>query len=561
MNGDWHRQKAFVAAFALGTLLIVGVRESFPGLGGALFAASACAAIVVGGAVLYYMRDSAAAVRAADDFYYVGLLFTLVSLIHVLVRIFVFGDSNNQNRTQQLIGNFGIALISTVVGIVARVVLLGSDPHARNRPARQQAMPRAPESPDPIDQPIADATQTLASRSDTHHDLVRLRDQVRQAVDALSHFTRVTLAQAHGTKAHSERLIREFNDRVDELANERLSALDNVASRWEHTTRTIQDQIANMAVNADGRLAQVVSQADEAWQRLAAHAEQASDIARQRTEAAGEQLAAMLESIRAVQQALLPLAAEMTAAGQSTAALTTTADTTSSSVAHIADGIRDAATEMHSVHQAATAELSTLHEAVTSLNAAISPLAEFTKMTTQGMSTLGQAASDAEASARQIRITLEQAEDRLASAVDAVATASNTFESSLGSLNGLQEQVARLGESATAAAVGLDARAGEIIAAHNTLAEGAKKHHDAAIAAYERAAAGLADLAGHHEDLLRRQGDSWSKAIDALNDSIRQQQVLAEQNVTNARQLLTQVAKEQEPDHAPRWFGIGPRRP
>ena len=488
MNGTWHRQRAFVAAFALGTVLIVGVREAFPGLGGALFAAFACSAIIVGGALIYYQKDSAAATHAADDFYYVGLLFTLVSLIHVLIRIFVFGDTSNEDRTQQLIGNFGIALISTVVGIVARVVLLSldspSDATDNSAPHRPLGLEGGPPSP-----------------NDRPDDLLRLRDQMRQAIDALSHFTRVTLAQAHDTKSHTERLIHEFNERIDRLADGRLSALDSVASQWEQTAQTIQDQISSVAAKADQQLAAVVSEANDGWQQVAEHAKHASEVSQIRVEAAAELSAKILDGISTVQQALPPLAKELSLAAQSAAALTAASDDAESNIAKAAVGIRDAGTQMQSSQLAATAELSKLQDVVVSLSRALSPLGDCATTTAGSLSALRPAASETESAVRQLRQAVGEVDDLLAGTVDAITTAGKTFESS------------------------------------------------------------LAAMIDHLDEQLSRPADSLSNAVDALTDSIRQQQSLAEQNARKAQELLNQIAEKQAPEQTPRWLGIGPRRP
>lgn len=528
MSGAWQRQKAFLAAFLLGTLVVVGVRESLPGLDGAIWAASGCAVIIVGWAFLCYRQDAAAAFQAADDFYYLGLLFTLVSLIHVLVRIFVLGDTDGEQRAQQIIGNFGIALVSTVVGIVARVVLLGTGTSLQ-----------PPDTGTGQGQPTG--TGTPDRDTVVEEDIVGLRDQIRQAVDALSHFTRVTLAQAHDTKAHTERLIGEFNDRVDVHARERLSALDDVASSWEHGTRTIQKQMDDLAEKADGRLAVAVSRADQAWQRIAAHAEQASEDVRRRTEAASEEFSTMLREIGDLRRVLSPLTLELAAAGRSAVGLTEGLEATSSRLADVTDGIRSAATEMQSVQGNATVELSGLVAAIASLQAAASPLGELTTTAAASMRTLDEATNDAVARTRLVGTTLGRANDSLVGVVEAITTGGAKLDASVVSMATLEERLKRLGESAMAASTGLDARAREIVDAHHALADGTEQHLEQIL------------------EQLRRQAKSWSEAIDALEDSIRRHQTLVEQSATANAELLRDV--ERERGSGQRWFGIGSRRP
>lgn len=56
--------------------------------------------------------------RMGDNCYYLGLVYTLASLIASLIRI------ENGAEVLELIGNFGIALVSTAAGIIARLVMI-----------------------------------------------------------------------------------------------------------------------------------------------------------------------------------------------------------------------------------------------------------------------------------------------------------------------------------------------------------------------------------------------------------------------------------------------------
>ena len=56
--------------------------------------------------------------RLGDNCYYLGLVYTLASLIASLIAI------NNGADVNALLGNFGVALVSTAAGIVARLVMI-----------------------------------------------------------------------------------------------------------------------------------------------------------------------------------------------------------------------------------------------------------------------------------------------------------------------------------------------------------------------------------------------------------------------------------------------------
>lgn len=66
--------------------------------------------------------------QEGDNLYYLGLLFTLTALIWTIIHSFdILGSNINQmvfnERVGSLLSNFGIALISTVAGILARIIL------------------------------------------------------------------------------------------------------------------------------------------------------------------------------------------------------------------------------------------------------------------------------------------------------------------------------------------------------------------------------------------------------------------------------------------------------
>ena len=60
-----------------------------------------------------------------DEVYYLGLLYTLTSLCTALVSLFLLygGEQTLEKRTDEMIGSFGIALLTTMAGIVMRMTL------------------------------------------------------------------------------------------------------------------------------------------------------------------------------------------------------------------------------------------------------------------------------------------------------------------------------------------------------------------------------------------------------------------------------------------------------
>ena len=77
----------------------------------------------------YLLRED----QAGDNLYYLGFLYTLISLAYSL-----FFFSGEEESTQKIIGNFGLALATTIVGLALRVMFsqMREDPVEIEREAR-----------------------------------------------------------------------------------------------------------------------------------------------------------------------------------------------------------------------------------------------------------------------------------------------------------------------------------------------------------------------------------------------------------------------------------------
>lgn len=73
--------------------------------------------------ILSFSKYSTSEERAGDSLYYLGLLYTLVSLAHILYQFTYQGTT-----TEIFVQNFGIALATTILGLALRVVLIHMHP-------------------------------------------------------------------------------------------------------------------------------------------------------------------------------------------------------------------------------------------------------------------------------------------------------------------------------------------------------------------------------------------------------------------------------------------------
>ena len=206
--------RILLIAFLVGSALIFGLRFQFPGLSGATSAAIAAVVIIilVG---LYYRgscEDSEDRQIAGDNLYYLGLLFTLFSLIMALLQLFVLDTQEDVNeRANELIGNFGIALFSTVAGILARI-LFQSSHKSSHRGSREEST--GLRKPSPVSLPQGFSELTIDSDIiELREELSRLRLVLREASDAFLHFSRMSSEQSETVVVHTgEMMQRQFED-------------------------------------------------------------------------------------------------------------------------------------------------------------------------------------------------------------------------------------------------------------------------------------------------------------------------------------------------------------
>lgn len=104
----------FICFFLLGSFGVVAIKEA----GSGPIVAIAFSTIIMLG-YIFYCGTRKYAVKAeilGDNIYYMGFLFTLVSLAYTLYKF-----TSADNEIDQIIKNFGIALTTTLIGVVGRV--------------------------------------------------------------------------------------------------------------------------------------------------------------------------------------------------------------------------------------------------------------------------------------------------------------------------------------------------------------------------------------------------------------------------------------------------------
>jgi len=261
--------KGLLWGFFLGSILIVFLRLSVPSLLGSVFAAFTAALVII---VVYIVYNWKIPVEqreprqiAGDNLYYLGLLFTLVSLIFALLQIFVFsGDSSPGERANELIGNFGVALLSTVGGILARILM-----HS-GIVGDYLSVPEKPDDAN-ADYPIS------SGYAEIQENLANLRRMLSEAANAFSHFNRVSAEQAENVLAHTTDTMKKFDDKMTNVATQHLQQVTKLlqeagealrsqsSALTEHYKTVIADFNSTLSVVTEQR----ISDASAAWQQAA----------------------------------------------------------------------------------------------------------------------------------------------------------------------------------------------------------------------------------------------------------------------------------------------------
>lgn len=176
---------AFIATFGLGVSTYLALRWALPilGVGPGLVQITVTAALVLimvtyAVAVAIVPRLRVRLDQAGDNAYYLGLLFTLMSMAfalwefgHVILGQGSIGLPSQVSGARQIISNFGVALASTITGIFLRVILN----QMRVDPADVESMTRIE---------LAEASKRVrANLYNVTVDLGRFHDEIRQRTE------------------------------------------------------------------------------------------------------------------------------------------------------------------------------------------------------------------------------------------------------------------------------------------------------------------------------------------------------------------------------------------
>ncbi len=223
-------EQAFLWAFGIGFVIILMAKwlsQGHPIFGGIV--ASVLGIIIM---LLYksgqeQIRPQHEHPRLGDEVYYIGLLYTLTSLCAALVSLFLFhtAEQTLAKRTDEMIGSFGIALLTTMAGIVIRMTL------QRHGPASGD------------DHQGAEIEGVTVDLERYAHEL---RRQLQNSTNAFEAHANKAILQARTTHAHMDELVQAFHDGLEAKSKAGLEHLDasymSLVQRAEETAQRTEEQ-------------------------------------------------------------------------------------------------------------------------------------------------------------------------------------------------------------------------------------------------------------------------------------------------------------------------------
>ena len=290
----------FFVALIGGGIVIWWTKSETPN---AWIAAVVAAGVVFALTLYYILNDEDAPEEEGDNVYYLGLLFTLLSLIFTLIELFGLDTDVVQNvkKIHALLENFGIALTSTIAGIVGRVAV------------QNWQLNGSPEIPG-----FGRGYGTLGASAQNLEEFKRqhlgaIARDLTQGVNALARFHSIVRRHANDSEEHlhnhSEMLRRESAEFKDTLQSNADTFAQELKSQAESTLQVVGGSLDSVAQQAETLLKQLQSTHDDYLAEVREttrlfHDEiesanrQSLNALRQNSDAATQQVEAFLERLQ-----------------------------------------------------------------------------------------------------------------------------------------------------------------------------------------------------------------------------------------------------------------------
>jgi hypothetical protein len=266
---DWADKYLFLVLFCVGGGSIIAFKQlSYRQL--IVTAAPVAVMLLYGIYVLFTPRYRVRNDRAGDSLYYLGFLYTLVSLAYSLYE---FGGGG-QTSTSAVVTNFGIALATTILGLMLRVVYhqLREDPFDVEQEARVELADTASRlrgvllsSVNDFDglrlamgQVLQEGTETTRVRiGEATAALVKSSQEQRDLLTDTTKTLSQQLAEQHNELVQRHKELLESSRKVAAAAKQVATRIDNIdipedalKVRLDAVATKLEEVIAGIAIRA-----------------------------------------------------------------------------------------------------------------------------------------------------------------------------------------------------------------------------------------------------------------------------------------------------------------------
>lgn len=268
-----HRQTWLIVLIAGGIIIAFFNRSGSITTGTAWWVAVLLSGLMIIYAWTTRSNDHVSVDTRGDGIYYLGLLFTFLSLVVALIAF--TGDGGDSSRsTSSIIGNFGIALITTIVGLAGRVWYAMSQESAGDiTETAKEALDAAVEHMKDSLGRAADSMAGLVYQLDQSADeLGKTTDSVRIASQEAAS-TAASLGEHSGQVASMMKAVTELSGPLRQTGiqisrfNMDFSALQHSVKNAQRVVETISDTGENaeaMAVASANASRELEKAADQA---------------------------------------------------------------------------------------------------------------------------------------------------------------------------------------------------------------------------------------------------------------------------------------------------------
>ena len=202
--------------------------------------------------------------KAGDNLYYLGFLYTLISLAMSLIQY-----SLGANTIEEIITNFGIALFTTIAGMAGRVIMnqMREDIVDIETSARVELSDAAKKLRSELMRSIEDINQLRLSTRQS------MEESKRQSVEIIGQFCATT-------QEANRQLLDKLSQTLGEATTTCASAITGALGAFESQTTSLNTHATRLTKNIE----KTVDASDRLWQRLEA-IEAPSDIINRKLDA------------------------------------------------------------------------------------------------------------------------------------------------------------------------------------------------------------------------------------------------------------------------------------